>query len=367
MILDEQKVTLEMKVDESYPIYFGAGLFPDIAGSLDDKRKYMIVADSNLIDQAFNFKSKFLDEMKLESDVFIVPAGEQSKTIEMCVALAEYMSEKMFGRNTTILAIGGGVTGDISGFVASMFCRGISYIQIPTTLLSQVDSSIGGKTAVNTKYGKNLLGTFKQPEAVYIDFSLLKTLPDKEFWNGMAEVVKYGVIQNAGLFEKLESLGNNELKEREALEYIIKECCRIKARVVEQDPNEKGLRRILNYGHTVGHAVEKLSGFRLSHGECVSIGMMAEGLIAKILSTGFKKQDLQRQRALLEKFSLPVTIPQKISTAEILIAARRDKKAEKSSARYCLPRRIGEMHGFSGKYAMPIDEKVVKKVLDETR
>ncbi len=367
MIFEEQKVRLERKINESYPIYFGAGLFPDITENLDRRRKHAIIADENLLDKAIDFKTKFLNEAGIESDVFFVRSGEHSKTFGGCYGLIKWMLKEKFGKDSTILAVGGGVVGDISGFIASIFCRGVPYIQVPTTLLSQVDSSIGGKNAVDISDGKNLLGTIKQPEAVYIDFSWLKTLPEEEFKHGMAEVIKYGVIKSEVLFSKLESLDINKIKEREVLEDIIKECCRIKASVIEQDPYENGLRRILNYGHTIGHAVEKLSTYTLHHGKCVSIGMMAEGLIAKFLGTGFKKEDMERQKALLERFGLPIVIPSEIETDDIMKATQRDKKAEKSEARYCLPRRIGDMHGFSGMYAMPVNQKVVRKVLDETR
>jgi 3-dehydroquinate synthase len=368
MITNTQGLKLVRQVDESYPIIFGSDLFIDIAESLHPDKRYAIVTDSNVRALYAEKLTDALKKKELQSDVFSFPAGEQSKTIHTCIQIADEMSKLKFGRDSVILALGGGVVGDMAGLIASIFNRGIPYIQIPTTLLAQADSSIGGKTAVDSEYGKNLLGTFKQPLAVYIDISTLDTLPEKEIKNGLAETIKHGIIQDAGFFRRLEDIVCNLIaKEHEDLLYIARENCRIKGYVVEQDLHEKGLRRILNYGHTIGHALEKLSNYELTHGESVSMGMMVAARIAISLDAGFSEADLEKQKRLLEAASLPTSIPSDIPNEVIIESTSRDKKEKAGKTRYCLPKSIGQMKDFNGEYATSVDDEIILKALNETR
>jgi len=363
-----QKVNLKGEVDDSYNIYFVEDFFQEVPQSLDMGRKYAIITDSNIRPLYAERLKTTLEQMSIECEIFSFPAGEQSKTIETCAKIADEMSKLKFGRDSTILALGGGVVGDVAGFIASIFNRGIPYIQIPTSVLAQADSAVGGKTAVDTQNGKNLLGVFKQPAAVYVDVNVLDALPEKEIRNGLAETIKHSIIQDFLFLKELKELLPDLIsKKKEALMHIAMKNCKIKGNVVEKDPKENGFRRILNYGHTVGHAIEKLSDYKLSHGECVSIGMMATGRIAIALHTGFNEDDLKEQKEILEKAGLPTTIPSEFSNDEIIEVTSRDKKAKDGCARYCLPTRIGAMHDFGGDYVIHVDNETVREALDATR
>ncbi len=286
------------------------------------------------------------------------------------------MSQLKYGRDVAILALGGGVVGDMAGFIAAIFNRGIPYIQIPTTLLAQADSSIGGKTAVNTRFGKNLVGVFKQPERVYLDIATIATLSDRDYISGLAETIKHGIIQDVDFFRYLfKNLSLMLSRISEFLLNIARNNCRIKGNVVEIDPHEKGIRRILNYGHTVGHAIEKLSvnryrekesGDYLSHGEAVAIGMMVAGRISNML--GYLSQDeLIEQEGLLLAVGLPTKIPPEISNESIIEVTLMDKKAKNGQTRYVLPLRLGVMHDFKGVYATYVSKEVVVEALNQTR
>ncbi|MBI2129085.1 3-dehydroquinate synthase [Candidatus Woesearchaeota archaeon] len=364
------KISLVRKIDDSYDIVFGANLFAIIAKELKEMKygsNYAIITDSNVKPLYGLSLKNALDGEGIKSDIFPFEAGEKNKTRETKIIIEDQMLEAGLGRDTIILALGGGVVGDLAGFIAATYCRGIHYIQIPTTILAQADSSIGGKTAVDTKHGKNLIGDFKQPKKVYIDVLMLETLGRMDVRNGLAETIKHGIIQDAEFFEYLEK--NIDLlleKDKKSLLYIAMQNCRIKGNVVEQDPNEKGLRRILNYGHTAGHAIEKLSCFKLAHGESVSIGMMVAGRIANLLGY-FSEPELAQQEKLLQRVGLPTEIPKEISNEEIIEATAIDKKAQGSRARYVLPLAIGKMHEFDGAYATYVDNCVVLKALQKTR
>lgn len=360
------RINLERKINDSYDIVFGKGLFSQIASELKPDFRYVIITDSNVKPL---YGDKLLSELisnGLDADIFSFAAGEKSKNVFTCVDKAEEMAELKYGRDSVILALGGGVVGDMAGWIAANYLRGIPFIQIPTTLLAQADSSVGGKTGVDLKSGKNLFGRIEQPTKVYIDVLMLQTLDDREIRNGLAETIKHGVIQDPVFFEYLNKHIDELLqKDLDSLLYIAKQNCRIKGNVVEQDPNEKGLRRILNYGHTAGHAIEKLSGYELSHGEAVSIGMMAAGRIA--MNYGFPEYHFRQEKKLLERAGLPVRIPDNISNEAIILKTSIDKKAQKGTARYCLPAIIGKMHEFDGMYATNVNEKFVLKALDESR
>ncbi|WP_414566098.1 MULTISPECIES: 3-dehydroquinate synthase [unclassified Anabaena] len=287
--------------------------------------------------------------VSLESAGFVVasyclPAGERYKTLNSIQKLYDIALENRLERSATMVALGGGVIGDMTGFAAATWLRGINVVQVPTTLLAMVDSAIGGKTGVNHPHGKNLIGAFHQPRLVLIDPEVLKTLPIREFRAGMAEVIKYGVNWDAELFAQMEASKHlNQLRyiKPELIDYILTHSCQAKAEVVSKDEKEAGLRAILNYGHTIGHAVESLTGYRLlTHGEGVAIGMVAAGQIAVELGM-WQKEDSDRQDALIQKAGLPTKLPAGVDIEAIIEALQLDKKVKAGKVRFVLPTQIG--------------------------
>ena len=277
-------------------------------------------------------------------DVLTVDAGEQSKSAGIAAALWEQMLAIGSDRKSVVIAVGGGVVGDLAGFIAATFARGLSFVQVPTTLLAQVDSSVGGKTGINLSTAKNMVGAFWQPETVLIDTDVLMTLPDRDYISGLGEVIKYGMIQDAEFFEYLESR-IFELKSRDAetLQYVVSRCCRLKADVVEADEREtSGRRAILNYGHTFAHALEAASGYgELLHGEAVSIGMMCAARLAE--SMGRISSDVvARQHALLQAVDLPIVVPS-LNVDRLMDLMMHDKKVEHGRLRFILPDRLGNV------------------------
>ena len=265
-----------------------------------------------------------------------------------------------FDRNSIIIAFGGGVVGDLAGYVASFYKRGIKYIQVPTTLVAQVDSSIGGKTGVDIPEGKNMFGHFHQPLTVLSDVNTLQTLPNKEIKNGLAEIVKYGMILDKELFEYVEQNFLN--KPDEFYLKVIERSCRIKAEIVEQDEKEGELRKILNYGHTVGHAIETAENYKISHGEAVGLGMAYEGKIASKLGL-LDKGDLSRQNRVIEAIGLPIRYNGNIDyLVEIM---KRDKKNKSGKIHFILPTLIGAIKEENGKVAFTVEEFLVKECLKD--
>lgn len=272
-------------------------------------------------------------------------AGEQYKTLNSIVKIYNTALENRLERASTIVALGGGVIGDMAGFAAATWLRGINFVQVPTSLLAMVDAAIGGKTGVNHPKGKNLIGAFHQPRLVLIDPQVLKTLPPREFRAGMAEVIKYGVIWDADLFAKLEEcekLDQLRYLSEEMLQTILTHSCQAKAIVVGKDEKESGLRALLNYGHTIGHAVESLTGYKVvNHGEAVAIGMVAAGQIAVDLRM-WSQEATERQNELIKKTGLPNKLPTGLDVGEIIDCLQTDKKVKSGKVRFVLPRRIGE-------------------------
>jgi 3-dehydroquinate synthase len=274
----------------------------------------------------------------------VLPAGERYKTPASVQKIYDKALEMRLERSSTIVALGGGVVGDMAGFAAATWLRGIHFVQVPTSLLAMVDAAIGGKTGVNHPQGKNLIGAFYQPRLVLIDPQVLKTLPAREFRAGMAEVIKYGVIWDAELFAQLESaqrLDQHRYISDELLQQILTRSCQAKAHVVSKDEKEAGLRAILNYGHTIGHAVESLTQYRVvNHGEAVAIGMVAAGQLAVELGL-WEQSASDRQLALIQKTGLPTQLPAGLDIEAILIALQTDKKVEAGKVRFVLPTQIG--------------------------
>jgi 3-dehydroquinate synthase len=274
----------------------------------------------------------------------ILPAGERYKTLESVQKIYDSALEQRIERSSTLLALGGGVIGDMAGFAAATWLRGIPVVQVPTSLLAMVDASIGGKTGVNHPQGKNLIGAFHQPRLVLIDPEVLQTLPPREFRAAIAEVIKYGVIWDAELFEQMEACDRlDQLRSLppELLQTILTRSCQAKVDVVTQDEKEAGLRAILNYGHTIGHAIESLTGYRqFNHGEAVGLGMLAAGAIGVDLGL-WDQNSCDRQRALVEKAGLPTQVTTALDPAAVLNALQADKKVKAGRVRFILPTQIG--------------------------
>ncbi|NJM18610.1 MAG: 3-dehydroquinate synthase [Richelia sp. RM2_1_2] len=281
----------------------------------------------------------------------ILPDGEQYKNLDSIQKIYDTALENRVERSSTMVALGGGVIGDMTGFAAATWLRGIKFVQVPTSLLAMVDASVGGKTGVNHPQGKNLIGAFHQPRLVLIDPEVLKTLPQRELRAGMAEVIKYGVIWDADLFVEMENCDRLDQMqylisavsggEKSLINYILTRSCQAKADVVSKDEKEAGLRAILNYGHTIAHAVESLTGYSVvNHGEAVAIGMVAAGEIAAKLGM-WQSSEVQRQNILIEKAGLPTKLPAGLNIAEIIESLQLDKKVKAGKVRFILPTQIG--------------------------
>jgi 3-dehydroquinate synthase len=275
-----------------------------------------------------------------------IPDGEQYKTLDWANAIYSALLINSFDRKSALVALGGGVIGDLTGFAAATFMRGVPFIQVPTTLLAMVDSSVGGKTGVNHAMGKNMIGVFYQPKKVLMDLDVLKSLPQAEFLAGMAEVIKYGVIRDSSFFEYLDKERENILAlDRVALSHIIQRSCEIKAEVVSEDEREHGLRAILNFGHTVGHAIETAQNYTMRHGEALAIGMVYASKLAN--KTGLCNASVpERVERLIRSYGLPTNLAalsRKPSITELMEAMRIDKKAEGGKVKFVLPKKIGEV------------------------
>jgi 3-dehydroquinate synthase len=332
--------------ERSYPIHIGHGLLADPALVRRHVGGGQVAVVSNE-----RVAGLYLDALRAafdgshQLDVFLMADGEQYKSLETYGALMAFLLERRHNRTTTLIALGGGVVGDLTGFAAATFQRGVDFLQIPTTLLAQVDSSVGGKTAVNHPLGKNMIGAFHQPRAVLADLAVLGTLAEREYRAGLAEVLKYGVIRDAQFFAWLEASHVALLaRDPAALQHAVRRSCEIKAEVVAADEREGGLRAILNFGHTFGHALETLTGYQqLLHGEAVAIGMvMAADLSARL--GDLAGADARRIRDLLTAFGLPVT-PPPLAPADMLRVMGMDKKVMDGRLRLVLARGLGRAEG----------------------
>ncbi len=331
--------------ERSYDILVGPGLLSELPALLDEfrpGRKFILVTDSNVADFLAHDLVALFESAGMNVPVVTFPAGEESKCMDTIVSMAREMIALGADRGSVILALGGGVTGDMAGFLASVFMRGIEFIQLPTTLLAQVDSSVGGKTGVDLPEGKNLLGTFAQPARVYADIGVLCTLPARELRNGIAEVIKYGMIWSEDLFSMLEDNWWDVINlEPLTTAEIVKQSCTIKADVVSRDEREGGLRRILNFGHTAGHAVEASSDYSIPHGEAVSMGMMVAACISRNRGL-LPPEAVSRLKALLQRFGLPTSIPGTVTDEDIIRLIQHDKKVRDGKVHFVLCNAIGK-------------------------
>ncbi|MDR4506707.1 MAG: 3-dehydroquinate synthase [Candidatus Brocadiaceae bacterium] len=328
-----------------YSIYISRGLlntFGEILVQETGPCKTLLITDKNMESLYGRIVTDSLVRNKFDVRSISLMPGEEQKTIETALTLYDACFDHRLDRGSLVVALGGGVVGDISGYIAATFMRGIPFVQIPTSLLAQVDSSIGGKVAVNHPKGKNMIGSFYQPRAVFIDTNTLLTLPEVEFVAGLVEIIKYGVIKDIKLFEFLEKSLHEILQlSYNALLKIITASCQIKATIVEEDEKEKHLRAILNYGHTIGHAIETLTSYKkYRHGEAVAIGMLYASKIAVEMGLA-DSVVLERQYSLLERLKLPLKMD--LASDDIIKTLYSDKKTIAGKLRFILPKQIGEV------------------------
>jgi len=356
-------VNINLGDERSYPVFIGVDLINlgEIAKSFPSGNKVLLVSDERVYSLYGEAVKSSLEENNFDLSIACVPPGETSKSLFQVEKLYTRCAELKLDRSAAILALGGGVIGDLAGFVASTYLRGVNFLLLPTTLLAQVDASVGGKVAVDLPAGKNLVGSFYQPKFVYMDLQTLKTLEPRQIRAGLAEVVKHGLIKDEELFCFLEkNIGRVKNLDEEAAQFIIERSVRIKAKVVEADVREeKGKRQILNFGHTIGHAIEGATEYnKYTHGEAVSLGMVAAAKISEKL--GFVRRDLvKRLTELLKAIDLPVKI-EKVDEDKLWDVLYRDKKIRAGELNFILPRNIGDVFLTS---EVPI--KVIKEVLRE--
>ncbi len=349
--------------DRSYPIHIGAKLLKDI-GTLCVQRNLartiIVITDENVARHYLPTVKTSLEKRKFSVQTIVLPPGERQKSLDTAEKIYTKLLEWNIERNSTIIALGGGVIGDLAGFIAATYQRGIGFIQIPTSLLAQVDSSVGGKVGINHPLAKNMIGAFYQPQFVLADTSVLKTLPKRELICGMGEVVKYGVILDKQFFSFIEQNLSKALSgNKKVLSYIIRRSCELKAHVVSHDEKEQHLRAILNFGHTIGHALERAGKFTLlKHGEAILYGMIAEMNIA-FESGMISFADRERMERLIRQISIPSLTLLRLRNSELFETMRKDKKVKDSFIRMTLPQTIGKIS-----LPMNVDEQLIDRAID---
>jgi len=332
--------------DRSYPIQVGAGILDGIGKRLQESGltgKVAVVTNPTVAQLYLDAVHGSLQQAGFEVVPILVPDGEEHKTFKSLETIYDRLITERCERKSCVLALGGGVIGDLAGFAAATYLRGVPYVQVPTTLLAQVDSSVGGKTGVNHENGKNLIGAFYQPKLVLIDVNMLASLPRRELVGGLAEVIKYGIIEDPQLFDELEKNVSKLIElDRELLKRVIVTSCSIKARVVEADEREENQRAVLNFGHTLGHALEAATDYRqLLHGEAVAIGMVKAAMLS--VQHGFcDQQTFERILKLVKKAGLPNEIPSGVSMVKVIQSMELDKKAAGGKIKFVMSQGIGK-------------------------
>jgi 3-dehydroquinate synthase len=362
-MLDSMRIVQVPLGQRSYVIHVGGRLLRTLGaecGKLGLGKRCAVVTDTNAGPLYAEAAVASLKKAGFDPVVVTVPAGETAKSLKTVAACYDQFAAHRLERKSFVVALGGGVVGDLAGFVAATYLRGVPFVQVPTTLLAQVDSSVGGKVGVNLKAGKNLVGAFHQPRLVLCDQDALKTLPHREFRAGLAEVIKYGIIYDIPFFRVLEKNIGKLLKlQPKLLAEVVARCCEIKAEVVGQDETETGLRAILNFGHTIGHAIENTAGYgKYLHGEAISIGQVAAAHLSGLLA-GMSAAEAGRIAALFTAAGLPVGIRlNKIQTGRLLGAMKLDKKVSSGEVKFVLADRIG-----SAKWGCSVPEAAILEVL----
>ena len=342
---DKTKILNVELGDKSYPIYIGIDLLSMKSLFVDQiqGRQVMIVTNKTIAPLYLDKLTSILDGFNVQS--VILPDGEEFKKLETLNKVFDALLEAKFDRTSTLIALGGGVIGDITGFAAASYQRGVGFIQVPTTLLSQVDSSVGGKTGINHELGKNMIGAFYQPKAVIIDVNTLDTLSNQEFSAGMAEVIKYGLLGNADFLSMLEAnIESIMAPKKDLIIEVIFNCCQDKARIVELDEFEKGKRALLNLGHTFGHGIENAFGYgNYLHGEAVSIGMVMAAKLSKD-EGNLSHEETLRVESILSKADLPISINKTIDSETLITAMSLDKKSIDGKIRLVLLKSLGDSY-----------------------
>lgn len=363
------QVELKKVVDDSYEIEVGRSLAGKLVqdlqhGLMGSLRRFALITDSNVESLYAQPICRLLTEAGFSGEVFAFPAGEKSKTREMKAMLEDRMLQAGFRRDCFVLAVGGGVVSDLAGFLAGTYGRGVPFINYATSLLAAADASVGGKTAVDTPLATNLIGLFYQPKKVYIDIDCWSTLPGREIASGLAETIKHACLADADFFAYLEKhMEEIRAVSPDACEHIARRNCEIKYRVVMKDERESGLREVLNLGHTVGRAIETLSGYRLLHGEAVSIGLVAECALSVRLGlmTG---EEASRVKALLSRAGLPIRIPEETDREALVRKLYTDKKVRNGCLRFVVQKGIGQIAEFRpGVFATEVSEDTARELL----
>ncbi len=345
MATGTQQVRVELG-ERSYDIVIGSGILGRVAEFLQPLqlgKRGVVITDSNIWAVHAPALQDALQNAGYETEVLTVPAGEPSKSLRQAERLLEKLPGCGLDRKSFVIALGGGVVGDLAGFVAATYLRGLPYVQVPTTLLAQVDSSVGGKTGVNLPQGKNLVGAFHQPVLVLADTDTLKTLPQRELRAGFAEVIKHGAIRDEEFFTWLEGEHNRVFAlQPDAVAHVVRRCCEIKADMVSRDEREAGLRAILNFGHTIGHAMEALADYvGLLHGEAISMGMCCAARLS-VMRAGLVEADAKRICELIAASGLPTKLGDKYKIEDLFEAMRLDKKAHAGKLRFVLLKKLGD-------------------------
>lgn len=348
----------------TYRVTIAPGVLDDLGEIVRESapaHRYAVITDSNV---APLYGTRVHGALGGATCLYTIPAGEAQKTRETWAALTDSLLADGFGRDSAVIALGGGVVGDLAGFVAATYMRGVPFVQVPTTLLAMIDASIGGKTGVDTAAGKNLVGAFYQPAAVVADPAVLSTLPLAHLRAGLAEAIKHGVIADAVYFDTVIRAARDlhDAADLAQLTRIVERSVAIKADVVRRDEREGGVRKTLNFGHTLGHAIELRSGYRMLHGECVAVGMVLESRIAERLGIA-ESGTAERVRSAVQTAGLPLQVPADFDPSQILAATRADKKARAGAVEYALPMRIGKMAGAEHGWSVPVPDEAVLEVL----
>ncbi|CAL4324609.1 3-dehydroquinate synthase [Buchnera aphidicola (Chaitophorus populicola)] len=358
-----KKINVVLK-EKSYPIIIGYKLFNQdcILRYFKKKKKYIIITNNTLLNLCTKHFYKYLKKNNIYVDIIYISDGESYKSLHEVNNIITQLLNKDYGRDTILIAFGGGVIGDLTGFIASIYQRGIEFIQVPTTLLSQVDASVGGKTGVNHNLGKNMIGSFWQPKYVFIDLFFLSSLPKKEFLSGFSEVIKYAIIFDKKFFYWIKS-NSCKLKklDKNALLYCIYKCCKLKAKIISLDEKETSCRALLNLGHTYGHAIESYMNYNnILHGEAVSIGIVLALQTAQVL--GILKKNISEKIILLLKFfNLPVLPPKNMPILSYILYMKKDKKNILGKIRLVLPSNIGIVKIYDN-----ISQKIIISAIEKT-